>query len=320
MIKAERELIEGIRRAANRSRNRAVIQGIGDDCAVLRIAQGHELLITTDLCIENVHFRREWHPARSVGHRCLARGLSDIAAMGGEALACFLSLGLPARLPQRWADDFLKGLIDLARRFGVQLAGGDTAAAPQITADIIVTGQVPAGRALLRSGSRPGDRIFVTGQLGRSGAVLKQLFSGKKVRPSAADPHFYPAPRLEIGRLLRERRLATAMIDISDGLSVDLAHICDESGVCAGIHSSRIPTAKGADLNFALHGGDDYELLFTAPRKARIPSRLRGVPITEIGMVYPRKHYRSAIILLDENGSERPLQPLGWQHFESQQR
>src|SRR5579859_7167929 len=224
MIK-ERSLIRRIRQLAATSLNQAVKKGIGDDCAVLRLKPGFELLVTTDLCLEDVHFRRAWHPAQAVGHRCLTRGLSDIAAMGGEPLACFLSLGLPEDLPQTWVNGFLRGLLALARRHKVPLAGGDISSARQITADIVVTGQVPEGTAVLRSGARPGDRIYVTGALGGSAATLKQLFAGKKIKPTKSNTHFYPIPRITAGAWLRERSLATAMIDLSDGLSVDLAHI-----------------------------------------------------------------------------------------------
>src|SRR6478736_3202462 len=181
MVK-ERSLIRQIRRMAAASMNSAAKTGIGDDCAVLRVKPGYELLVTTDLCLENVHFRRAWHPPTAVGHRCLTRGLSDIAAMGGEPLACFLSLGLPADLPHAWIKGFLRGLLALARRYKVQLAGGDISSAPQITADIIVTGQVPSGTAILRSGASPGDRIYVTGALGGSAATLKELIAEKKLR------------------------------------------------------------------------------------------------------------------------------------------
>ena len=314
MIAAEKKLIESIRRLANQSRNPAVSRGIGDDCAIMRISPGHELLVTTDFSIENVHFRRQWHPPRSVGHRCLARGLSDIAAMGGEPLACFLSLGLPPKLPQRWADDFLRGLAALARRFGVQLAGGDTSAAHEITADIIVLGQVPRGRAVLRSGARPGDVIYATGELGGSTATLKQLLAGVKIRPVPGSRHFFPEPRLRAGAWLRKRRLATAMIDLSDGLSIDLGHICDESGVSAMVDSRKLPVARGATLELALHGAEDYELLFTAPAKAKIPATIDGVKITPIGSI-TKKDYRAAIRILDENGRAHALRPLGWQHF-----
>lgn len=311
----ERSLIQQIRKMAASSATSAVTAGIGDDCAVLRLKPGFELLVTTDFCIENVHFRRVWHPPAAVGHRCLTRGLSDVAAMGGEPLACFLSLGLPADLPQLWVRGFLRGLLALARRHNVQLAGGDVSSAPQITADIIVTGQVPAGTAALRSGAQPGDRIYVTGSLGASAAILKALFAGKRVKPSKSSPHFYPTPRIKVGNWLQKSRLATAMIDLSDGLSVDLSHICSESGVAALLVSSKVPLARSADLDLALHGGEDYELLFTARRKTKIPARIAGVPVTEIGEVRNRKDYSSAIQILGDNGKVRPLPQRGWEHF-----
>lgn len=314
MIASEKNLIAAIRRLARATRNPTVIRGIGDDCAVLRTSPNHELLVTTDFSIEDVHFRREWHPAQSVGHRCLARGLSDIAAMGGEPLACFLSLGLPPELPQRWANEFLKGLYALARRYRVQLAGGDTSSAPQITADIIVIGQVPKGQAVLRSGARPGDKIYVTGELGSSSADLKRLFAGQKLRPSRRSRHFFPEPRLHAGTWLRQHGLATSMIDMSDGLSIDLSHICEESRVSAIINSQYVPVARAASLDLALHGGEDYELLFTASAKAKIPPAIQGLKVTQIGTI-ARKNNRSAIRLLDENGRLHPLQPRGWQHF-----
>jgi thiamine-monophosphate kinase len=314
----ERSLIRQIRRMALASVNSAIKMGIGDDCAILRLKPGFELLVTTDLCIENVHFRRAWHPATAVGHRCLTRGLSDIAAMGGEPLACFLSLGLPADLPQAWANGFLRGLLALARRHKVQLAGGDVSSAPQITADIVVTGQVPSGTAILRSGAKPGDRIYVSGALGGSAGTLKKLLSGKAIKPTKSSPHFYPTPRLEVGDWLRKRHLATAMIDISDGVSVDLRHICDESGVAAILISNKVPIAKSADLELALHGGEDYELLFTSPKSAKIPSRIAGVAITHVGEIRNRRDYSSAIQILGDNGRVRPLPQRGWEHFAGQ--
>jgi thiamine-monophosphate kinase len=314
----ERSLIRQIRRMALASVNSAIKMGIGDDCAILRLKPGFELLVTTDLCIENVHFRRAWHPATAVGHRCLTRGLSDIAAMGGEPLACFLSLGLPADLPQAWANGFLRGLLALARRHKVQLAGGDVSSAPQITADIVVTGQVPSGTAILRSGAKPGDRIYVSGALGGSAGTLKKLLSGKAIKPTKSSPHFYPTPRLEVGDWLRKSHLATAMIDISDGTSVDLRHICDESGVAAILISNKVPIAKSADLELALHGGEDYELLFTSPQSAKIPSRIAGVAITYVGEIRNRRDYSSAIQILGDNGKVLPLPQRGWEHFAGQ--
>ncbi len=308
-------MIERIRRAATNTSYSGVVRGIGDDCAILQVPAGSHLLVTTDMCVEDVHFRREWHPAKSVGHRCLARGLSDIAAMGGEPFACFLSLALPSELPQRWVNDFLAGLLRLAGEFRVALTGGDIASAEKIVADIIVLGKVPVGDALTRSGAQPGDRIFVTGELGSSAAVLKRLYSGEKTLAKKNARHFYPVPRIEVARWLRKKKLATAMIDISDGLSVDLAHICQESKVSASVNLQAIPVAKGADLDLALHGGEDYELLFTAPRKSGLPARIAGIRITEVGAIRPQALQGPAVKCMDSSGRFKPLTPAGWQHF-----
>ena len=294
--------------------------GIGDDCAVLRLPAGHEALLTTDFSLEGIHFRREWHPAEVVGHRCLTRGLSDIAAMGGEPIAAFLSLALPRDLSQAWVNGFVRGFLQLARRVNIPLAGGDTAESPQgVLADIVVLGSVPKGKAILRSGARRGDRIFVTGELGGSSAALERMIKRPKgkLNPRHFPRHFFPEARLEAGRILRERKLATAMIDLSDGLSTDLAHICEESGVGAEILAEALPAAmvgKPAGVverRFVLHGGEDYELLFTAPPRKRVPSRLGGVPVTEIGVITRSRK----IILRNKSGVGHPLLPRGWEHF-----
>ena len=308
----ELELIQRIRRAAARGGGKAAI-GIGDDCAVLDIPRGHQALVTTDFTLEDIHFRRAWHPADSVGHRCLARGLSDIAAMGGTPRAAFLSLALPPELPQRWVDEFIAGFLKLARRYSVTLAGGDTAQSPAgILADIIVVGAVPTGKAILRSGASLGDIIYVTGTLGASVSTMEELRSGKKPRPPAHPRHFYPDPRIVLGQFLREKKLASAMIDTSDGLSTDLRHICDESGVGAVIDSASLPSIKDDDaLQYALHGGEDYELLFAAPPKKKVPRQIAGTPITRIGEITRSRQIR----LLSPDGKSHPLQPGGWQHF-----
>ncbi len=304
----EKQLIAGVRRSAKAGP--AVLRGIGDDCAVLRSPAGHELLVTTDFSLEGVHFRREWHPPESVGHRCLARGLSDIAAMGGEPLAVFLSLALPSALTQGWVNRFLGGFRKLADRFHVPLAGGDTASSPSgVLADIVVLGFVPRGGAILRSGAKRGDGIYVTGELGGSAAVLKALHSGRKLNPRAHPAHFFPMPRLAAGKLLRERRLASAMIDLSDGLSTDLAHICDESRVGAVVYADRLPAAT--DLRLALHGGEDYELLFTSARP--VPRHIAGLAVTCIGEIVRER----GITLVDIAGRRRRLRAEGWEHFRS---
>ena len=320
----EKALIRRIRRQAKALRRRGVVRtGIGDDAAVLECPSGFEILLTTDFSLEGVHFRREWHPPDSVGHRCLARGLSDIAAMGGEPTAAFLSLALPSNLPQKWVDRFMSGLLKLAKQFGVLLAGGDTAESPAgVLADIVVVGQVPAGKALLRSGARAGDCIYVTGELGHSTWTLHQLREGVRVvrgprgkpRYTAHEPHFYPQPRVAVGRWLRERGLATAAIDMSDGLSTDLDHICEESSVGALVHEAAIPRPSGlpiSSLHYALHGGEDYELLFTAPRSSPVPTKIAGVRVTRIGEIIPGRD----MWLVDSQGQRRPLAARGWEHF-----
>ena len=308
----ELELIERIRHAAARRGSKRGV-GIGDDCAVLDIPRGHEVLVTTDFSLEGIHFRREWHPPDSVGHRCLARGLSDIAAMGGIPHAAFLSLALPADLPQHWVDEFIRGFLKLARRYAVTLAGGDTAQSPDsVLADIIVVGSTPKGDAVLRSTACPGDIIYVSGALGASVATLEELRAGKKPRPASSRRHFYPDPRIALGRYLREHKLASAMIDTSDGLSTDLRHICDESRVGAAVEAAALPTPRGKDaLQLALHGGEDYELLFTAPPKKKIRAKIAGVPITRIGTITRDKQ----ITLRTPDGKSESLEPHGWQHF-----
>ena len=294
-----------------------MIAGIGDDCAVLHSEPGTEILVTTDFSLEGVHFRREWHTPESAGHRCLARGLSDIAAMGGKPLAVFLSLALPKDLPQSWVRQFLRGVTQLGSRYGVPLAGGDTAQSPAgILADILMIGRVPEGKAILRSGARPGDRIFVSGELGGSAAAVRQMDKGG-ASPRDYRRHFYPEPRIELGRVLREKGLATAMIDTSDGLSTDLSHICEESGVGAEIEAVAIPRARvgkprhEVDLDLALHGGEDYELLFTVRPGRRIPKQIAGVRLSEIGKIMRLKTMR----IRSGEGRVGKLAPHGWEHF-----
>lgn len=315
----ELKMIDAVRRRAlapGKSGFGAVLKSIGDDCAILRGAAREDLLVTTDFSIEDVHFRREWHPAESVGHRCLARGLSDIAAMGGEPVAAFLSLALPTRLPQSWVDGFFRGFLRLAKRHHVPLAGGDIAESRAgVAADVVLLGRVRHGQAILRSGAKSGDLIYVTGEVGGSAAVLHLFRTGKKMNPGnrAQARHFFPEPRLAAAERLRG--LATSMIDVSDGLSSDLAHICAESKVGAVIAARNIPQALGADLELALHGGEDYELLFTASPRTKIPATIARVRVTQIGRIT-----RQPGIWLERGGTREKLKTGGWQHFKGGKR
>lgn len=319
-------LIEAIRRQANRVPGSANLRrGIGDDCAILRPRPGHEICVTTDFTLEGVHFRREWHPPESVGHRCLARGLSDLAAMGATPTAVFLSMALPDRLPAGWFERFLHGFLDLAARTRAPLAGGDTAASATgtIAADIVAIGEVPFGTAMLRSSARPGDMVYVTGFLGGAEAELRQLSRNPRrfrrvTQASPNHPHLCPEPRLGVGR--RVRGLARAAIDVSDGLSTDLAHLCQESEVAAVVEEERLPIHPLARenpnaLELALHGGEDYELLFTAAPTQRIPGSIAGVPIHRIGSIRRRRAGQPLIVLTGHDGRAVPIAAAGWQHF-----
>ncbi|HWB31731.1 MAG TPA: thiamine-phosphate kinase [Acidobacteriaceae bacterium] len=329
----ELDLIRRIRESAKSApqpKSRSLLLGIGDDCAILRPPRGHDLLVTTDFSLEGRHFRRDLHPAQSVGHRALARGLSDLAAMGASPLAAFLSLALPAELPatragRAWITGFLAGFQALARACSVPLAGGDTSEAPSshVLADIILLGSAPRDRALRRSAGRPGDILYVTGRLGGSAAELAGLSSNSvrsRHRSGPADPnrspHLYPQPRLAVGQALLRRRLATAAIDLSDGLSTDLAHLCQESSVGAEISEVSLPihplAAFGEDpVSQALNGGEDYELLFAARPSTKIPHTIAGVAITRIGTLTGGQK----IHITDARGRRRPLRPAGWEHF-----
>lgn len=332
----EQALIAAIsKRAGSVAREMRV--GIGDDCAVVRPAKGEEIVVTTDFSLEGVHFRRDWHTPESVGHRCLARGLSDLAAMGARPVAAFLSLAVPEEFlavhrRTSWVERFFDGMLALAHRYRVPLAGGDTARAPDLACfDIVLLGAVKQGRALLRSRAKAGDLIYVTGALG--GAAAELLRAKRDPRSFARltkrlpeHPHFYPEPRLAVAAKLAEGRLAHAAIDVSDGLSTDLAHICDESGLSAVVDATAIPvhplaveaehggwTASAMDLS--LHSGEDYELLFTSSPSVKIPRRLAGVEVHRIGRMLKEKSLKPRVIVMDADGSSRLLAALGWEHF-----
>ena len=363
----ELALLAQIRRRAAQTSGSGLRQGIGDDCALLRVQPGEELAVTTDLSIAGRHFRLDWHSPESVGHRALARGLSDLAAMGARPVAAFLSVGLPRELAatkgrrSAWVTRFLDGLLTLAVAHKTPLAGGDLSESPIALADIVLVGAVPRGKALLRSGARPGHLLYVTGALGGASAGLARLAEMAQKAEEHLDPeggggfdpritptesiralapevnfseyptrahpsripkklqallaqHLYPLPRIAQGLWLQRHGLASAAIDLSDGLSTDLAHLCHESGVAAEVDAAALPIHPAATLAQALDGGEDYELLFTARPTARLPRTIAGVPITPIGRILAPRPGQPAVTLLTPQGPQ-PLQPHGWEHF-----
>jgi len=287
-VPSERDILDRLRRFS---------PGIGDDCFVYRPSPGEELLFTTDLLIEDVHFRRSTHSASDIGYTAAARGLSDLAAMGAAPRFLMLSLALP-----KWADSRFAGRVFAGlREHGVPLSGGDLSHAPLLICDIVACGSARRGTSLRRSGARPGDSIYVSGSLGGSALGLA-IGHGR-----ALHRHLRPEPRIALGEYLRARKKATAAMDLSDGLSLDLARLCRESGVAAEIEAP--PIFPGATIEQALHGGEDYELLFTS--HSFVPLLHKGVPITKIGMIVAGQP--GAVLL---NG--RKLRALGYDHFARQ--
>jgi thiamine-monophosphate kinase len=250
----ELQIVERIRKLAESSaRNPLLIRGIGDDCAILRPRAQEDLVFTTDFVLEGRHFLLDRQTAAEIGHRALARSLSDLAAMGSEPVFCLVSLAVPAELSGRWLNGFYQGLRALAKQYRIALAGGDLSRFDKVIADVMCCGRVPRGKAMLRSAAKTGEAIYVTGELGGS-------------KP--------PVPRVKEGIELRRAGVRAAM-DISDGLVIDLHRLCVESGVSAEI--TDVPVARGATLDDALYRGEDYELLFTAPPRSRFSFARIGV-------------------------------------------
>ena len=243
--------------------------------------------------------------------------------MGGTARYAFLSLGLPRKLEPGWMNAFLRGFFELATAEKVILAGGDTGASQSgFVADVILVGEAPRGRSILRSGARPGDEIWVTGRLGLASLGLRTIRAAtvrERVRLAKAEllqSFYYPQPRLRIGRFLRERKLASAMIDLSDGLSLDLARLCKESEAGARVFEAQIPRSSQTPLRDALHGGEDLELLFTVPpgRSHALPGSIGGVKLTRVGQIIPSGRPGKKLLLV-RGDEEHPLPVLGFQHF-----
>jgi len=301
----ERGLIARIERAAAKVTGRSVVLGIGDDAALLRSRPEEDVVVSTDACVENVHFRLVNDSPRTIGRRALVANLSDLAAMGARPTGCLLALGAPGDLPVRFVDGLLGGLLHEAARHGCPLVGGNCSQAGEVSLAITVLGAVRRGAALTRAGARAGDRILVTGTLGA--AALDRARAGRGGRT-----RYVAAPRLEAGRVLARVRGVGGCIDVSDGLESDLAHVLEAAGLSAGLDPGALPLAPGLrrgcaalgldPVTLALGGGEDYELLFTlrpaGPSAARLARRL-GVPVTEIGRVV----------------AGAPPRSRGWRHF-----
>jgi thiamine-monophosphate kinase len=275
--------------------------GIGDDCAIYRPrGSAEDLLFTADLFLEGIHFLRNTHKAADIARNALARSLSDIAAMGGSPRFCLVSLCVPQWADNNWVRLFFQTLTRLATQSGAFLAGGDLSHGATLACDVTVCGAVPRGKALRRNGARPGHEIYVSGQLGGSALGLE---TG---RGMARRRHLNPEPRLALGRYIRATLRATSAIDLSDGLSLDLRRLCLASGAAAAI--SDPPRFPGATLHHALHGGEEYELLFTVRKGTEVPATFEGLPLTRIGTILKGEPGE-----IRHNGAILPA--LGFDHF-----
>lgn len=286
---------------AAHGRRPLLVKGIGDDCAILRPEPGDDLVFTSDFLLQDRHFTLATHTAADAGHKALARSLSDLAAMGAKPVFYLVSLALPDSLGPLWIRGFYSGLLRLAKRHKITLAGGDLASAEKVTADVICCGSVARGRAMLRSNAKPGDLIYVTGKLGGAAYALRNGPGKGHWRR-----HIRPEPRIAEGLELLKAGVITCM-DLSDGLSLDLHRLCLSSRVSAELDDN-IPIASQASLDDALHGGDDYELLFTAPPSFHIDAKLQNTRALRIGTITKGKAGSVRM-------HGRPLKPAGFQHF-----
>jgi thiamine-monophosphate kinase len=320
MSQQENELIQRISGLlGGRRRKGSVALGIGDDAALWVPKPEREVVLTCDWFLEGTHFLRGKHPPHAVGWKCLARAVSDIAAIGGVPRCFLMSLALPADLTGTWLDRFLRGLRRAAKELHCDPAGGDTTRRKEVLISITVIGEVSRGEAIHRSGATVGDAIYVSGTLGEAELGLRMLRRGlgmAKATNAALRKHLYPRPRLDLGQWLAEKRLASAMMDLSDGLSTDLPRLCAASGVGARIEGDSLPlsslVSRAEATKLALHGGDDYELLFTVKRRneRRLPRKFRALGLTRIGEIT-----RGRGISIIENGKSIALRSAGWDPF-----
>ena len=330
----ERDIIECFRSMGSQGRP-DLLCGIGDDCAVIAKNPQRSWLVTMDTLVETVHFDLSWHPPEKLGRKAVAVNVSDIAAMGGEPVFAFLSLGLPQGFDPSWVKGFAQGVNEACGEFGCLLAGGDTVRSRGgVLVTLTVIGEMPADQILYRSGAQSGDAVWVSGTLGTAAAGLeicrRGLVGDIGAFLSPVEAHLNPQARVGLGRLLAESGLVHAMMDLSDGLATDLAHLCQQSNVGAVIHSAQLPSLPalheaarllGVDpLDLMIKGGEDYELLFTAAadsaREIEAIAEKAGVQVTQVGKVVDPQGVRLVLPPSPIRGEkEIDISFAGFDHF-----
>ncbi|MEW6455432.1 MAG: thiamine-phosphate kinase [Acidobacteriota bacterium] len=300
-----------------------VLVGIGDDTSVLRLGKNN-FLITKDLLIEDVHFKKEFHPPFILGKKSISVNVSDVASMGGTPLYALLGGGFPKELEWDWLEDFLNGIKSSLDKYKIELIGGDICLSEKIFISITLIGRCK--KYSMRKGAKTGDKIFVSGELGNSSMGLELLISGKrlgedKIADKLIKSHLDPEPRLKLGKYLVKNNLVNSMIDLSDGLSKDIHNLCRESACGADIYLNSIPVSKELEyfskyLNkdkyfYSIHGGEDYELLFTSSKNKSDKIKKISKKIKIIGII---KEKEKGINLI-KDGKKIPLKPEGWEHF-----
>lgn len=327
-MKSEFALIETIAKDLRRHRGRGVVVGVGDDAAVLRTSPGEDVVVTTDSLVENRHFRRDWLSWRDLGRRLAAVNLSDIAAMGAVPRFAVVSLAVPANVPERAVTDVVAGANDGLRAHGAVVVGGNlSATGGPLVCDLTLIGTCRRGKAWRRT-ARAGDAIVVAGELGAAAAGARRLLAGTRSRRNALVRAFLePTPRLDVARTLRASRSIHGAIDVSDGLSSDLLHLCESGRVGCEVRAASLPVSRAVavycrrhrldPVQWALDGGEDYALVLSvAPRQAAaVCRRIRaaGVPAAVIGRFTRR---RGVYRMLDAGGRATPIEPGGWDHFQ----
>jgi len=303
------------------STGRPIIAGIGDDSAVLPSSADRLQLVTTDMLVENVHFRLDFAEPFQIGWRSIAVNISDIAAMGGEPTYAFISIALPRDTTVEFVDELYSGMQKIATEYSVDIVGGDTVSAPQIVINVALLGEVESKNLVLRSGAKAGDALVVTGDLGGSEAGLTILMDGLPLK--GIEKHLMPVPRVQEGRLLARSGYVTSMIDISDGLASEVHHICEASGTGAELHMDSIPLSDNVrqvaehagkqPYDFALYGGEDYELLFTC-QQDKVLEMLEScrTKLTIVGQIVETPNH---VTIEDSSGNIVPLKQRGYDHF-----